>query len=387
MKKLFNLILFVVTSLLLLSCEKEKYPGAYPFDHVVFYGDTLITEGDSARVLFLDYNNWNQDLYPMQLWVDNEEIATISQSGYLTGKKEGTVTIHAKVMSIYGEIESRIKYTVRDFLKEYIKNNQRTLKYLGLDIDNDGSVTVSDIKQAEKISEFIDSDMLLTLAPYMPNLKEASVVADTTSRTLDLSMLKLKKVSITDRCFNIAVDEKGGAFSLVSQYDKYKDYFLTEFILNNEVESLEISYLPNIKILDLRRYSNLKQVVRKISEEVPSVWVDMDLILPTNIENIELYSTKLIINDIYPQMEKIKLAYNESIQPRIVINKLQFPKLKHLYLEERIYLFKYIDISSYNSTDLEYVYARADTIILSESMYTKEFLTTNELFSTNYIVK
>ena len=62
MKKLFNLFLFVVTSLLLLSCEKEeKYPGAYPFDHVVFYGDTLITEGDSARVLFLDYNNWNQD--------------------------------------------------------------------------------------------------------------------------------------------------------------------------------------------------------------------------------------------------------------------------------------------------------------------------------------
>ena len=122
MKKLFNLFLFVVTSLLLLSCEKEpEYPGAYPFDHVVFYGDTLITEGDSARVLFLDYNNWNQDLYPMQLWVDNEEIATISSSVYLTAKKEGIVTIHAKVMSIYGEIESRIHYTVRDFLKEYIK--------------------------------------------------------------------------------------------------------------------------------------------------------------------------------------------------------------------------------------------------------------------------
>jgi hypothetical protein len=387
MKKLFNLILFVVTSLLLLSCEKEKYPGAYPFDHVVFYGDTLITEGDSARVLFLDYNNWNKDLYPMQLWVDNEEIATISSSGYLTAKKEGTVTIHAKVMSIYGEIESRIKYTVRDFLKEYIKNNQRTLKYLGLDIDNDGSVTVSDIKQAEKISEFIDSDMLLVLAPYMPNLKEASVVADTTSRTLDLSMLKLKKVSITDRCFNIAVDDNGGAYSSVSDYEKYKDYFLTEFILNNEVESLEIHYLPNIRNLDLRKYSHLKQVVRKVSEYVPSEWIDMDIILPTNIENIELYRTKLIINDIYPQMEKIRLVYNESIQPRIEINKVQFPKLKHLYLKEYIYFFKYIDISTYNSTDLEYVYARADTIILSESMYTKEFLTRNELFSTNYIVK
>ena len=30
MKKLFNLFLFVVTSLLLLSCEKEpEYPGAF----------------------------------------------------------------------------------------------------------------------------------------------------------------------------------------------------------------------------------------------------------------------------------------------------------------------------------------------------------------------
>ena len=211
MKKLFNLFLFVVTSLLLLSCEKEeKYPGAYPFDHVVFYGDTLITEGDSARVLFLDYNNWNQDLYPMQLWVDNEEIATISSSGYLTAKKEGTVTIHAKVMSIYGEIESRIKYKVRDFLKEYIKGHQNTLKNLGLDKDNDGSVTVSDIKQAEVISEFIDSDMLLALAPYMPNLKEVSVYADTTSRTLDLSMLKLRKLDIHDKCILYARDETLG---------------------------------------------------------------------------------------------------------------------------------------------------------------------------------
>ena len=37
MKKLVNYILVVTTSLLLLSCEKEKYPGAYPYDDIVFY--------------------------------------------------------------------------------------------------------------------------------------------------------------------------------------------------------------------------------------------------------------------------------------------------------------------------------------------------------------
>ena len=82
----------------------------------------------------------------MQLWVDNEEIATISPSGYLTGKKEGTVTIYARVMSINGELEDSIKYTVKDYLKELIKSNHYYLRTLGFDRNNDKAVSVSEVQ-------------------------------------------------------------------------------------------------------------------------------------------------------------------------------------------------------------------------------------------------
>ena len=138
MKKLFNLILLVTTSLLLLSCEKEKYPGAYPYDDVIFYNEyepyeKAVTEKDSIPIVYLNINGWNQELYPIELWVDNEEIATINQSCYLIGKKEGTVTVYAKVMGVNGLLEDSIKYTVKDYLKELIKENHYHLRELGFD--------------------------------------------------------------------------------------------------------------------------------------------------------------------------------------------------------------------------------------------------------------
>ena len=382
MKKLFNLFLFVVTSLLLLSCEKEeKYHGAYPFDHVVFYGDTLITEKDSARVLFLDYNNWNQDLYPMQLWVDNEEIATISSSGYLTAKKEGTVTIHAKVMSIYGEIESSIKYTVRDFLKEYIKGHQNTLKNLGLDKDNDGSVTVSDIKQAEVISEFIDSDMLLALAPYMPNLKEVSVYADTTSRTLDLSMLKLRKLDIHDKCILYARDEtlgldySSGTDHRKLDYEKYKEIFLNKLILDNtHLEELGIGILPGFHTMDLTPYINLKSISR-IGYTTPS-WSSINIDLPINIEEIYIRDANIIINNPCYKLKKITLSNCLPIE----IKKENTPNLEELIYEHSSWKYPYIrrtsfDISTFDETDLERIEfsVHVDTLYISESLYNKKF--------------
>lgn len=394
MKKLFYLFLLVVTSLLLLSCEKEeKYPGAYPFDHVVFYGENLITEKDSARVLFLDYNNWNQDLYPMQLWVDNEEIATISSFGYLTAKKEGTVTIHAKVMSIYGEIESRIKYTVRDFLKEYIKGHQNTLKNLGLDKDNDGSVTVSDIKQAEKISEFIDSDMLLVLAPYMPNLKEVSVYADTTSRTLDLSMLKLRKLDIHDKCILYARDEtlgldySAGTDHREVDYEKYKEIFLNKLILDNtHLEELGIGILPGFPTMDLTPYINLKSINR-IGYTTPS-WSSMSIILPDNIESVYMRDATFLGNKTYTKLSSLIL---ENCLP-LEIRKENFPNLRELYyLVKTTWHYPYIritsyDISSFEITDIDSIYVIVDTLTLSESIYNNRGLK-GTVYGYNYIVK
>lgn len=382
MKKLFNLIILVTTSLLLLSCEKEKYPGAYPYDDIVFYNEAgiyenTVTEKDSVLVIYEPSKYWDKNLYPMTLWVDNEEIATISQSGYLTGKKEGTVTIYAKVMSVNGELEDSIKYTVNDYLKEFIRSNNDYLKYLGVDKNNDDSITTTEFQETEVISKFIGSDFLFEIAPYMPKLREVEINADTSSRTLDLSGLKIEILSINDSC------EKYTQIHDEYYYNEYKSYFLKELILNKEIKTLAIVFLPGIKTLDLREYTNLKYIIR------PSIasnhnWVNMDIIIPKEIETIDFYRTKLIANDVYPNLEKMKLRYQEPIQPRIKLSKQQFPKLKQLHLENHI---NYIDISSYESSDLDYVYALADTIVLSESMHNKDFFNRNYIIADEFIIK
>jgi hypothetical protein len=383
MKKLSNLFLFVVTSLLLLSCEKEpEYPGAYPFDHVVFYGDTLITEGDSARVLFLDYNNWNQDLYPMQLWVDNEQIATISQSGYLTAKKEGTVTIHAKVMSIYGEIESRIKYTVRDFLKEYIKGHQYYLKQLGFDRNNDGTITVSEVQEIENISGYyyINSNLLINLAPFMPKLKEVKIESDTAIRNLDLSSYNYKKVTIHDKIMSIP--------SLVPRdenYDQYEKFFLKEFTFNNSLEHLEIYGIPGIRLLDLRQYTNLKKLIRPYDYRVNTIWLDLQVMLPKNIEEVNLIKTKIIFDDIYYNLKKIRLRYHVEDENTITeINKKYVPNLRNLHITTST---NHIDISSFQAEDLDSLFISTDTIYVSQSMYEGRYSSGKDIRALHYIIK
>ena len=383
MKKLFNLFLFVVTSLLLLSCEKEeKYPGAYPFDHVVFYGDTLITEGDSARVLFLDYNNWNQDLYPMQLWVDNEEIATISSSGYLTAKKEGTVTIHAKVMSIYGEIESSIKYTVRDFLKEYIKSNHYYLKQLGFDRNNDGTITVSEVQEIENISGYyyINSNLLINLAPFMPKLKEVKIESDTAIRNLDLSSYNYKKVTIHDKIMSIP--------SLVPRdenYDQYEKFFLKEFTFNNSLEHLEIYGIPGIRLLDLRQYTNLKKLIRPYDYRVNTIWLDLQVMLPKNIEEVNLIKTKIIFDDIYYNLKKIRLRYHVEDENTITeINKKYVPNLRNLHITTST---NHIDISSFQAEDIDSLFISTDTIYVSQSMYEGRYSSGKDIRALHYIIK
>ena len=120
MKKLVNYILVVTTSLLLLSCEKEKYPGAYPYDEITFYYDCTVGYGQTKKIIHTDINGWDKEKYPMTFWVDNEEVASISQDGYITGKKNvGIVTVYAKVMSTHGMIEGSVKYRINDVLKLY----------------------------------------------------------------------------------------------------------------------------------------------------------------------------------------------------------------------------------------------------------------------------
>ncbi len=385
MKKLLNIILFVVTSLLLLSCEKEKYPGAYPYDDIVFYNENglyenTVTEKDSILVIYEPTKYWNKDLYPMQLWVDNEEIATISPSGYLTGKKEGTVTIYARVMSINGELEDSIKYTVKDYLKELIKSNHYYLRTLGFDRNNDEAVSVSEVQDTEVISKFIDSDILLLLAPYMPKLKEVKIGSDTAYKTLDLTSYNYKKVTIHDEIMS-----KSTYVPRDENYDQYKKFFLKEFTLNNSLEHLEIYGIPGVRLLDLRQYTNLKVLTRPYDYRVSTIWLDLQVNLPKNIEEVNLMKTQIIFDDIYYNLKKIRLRYHIEEDNTITeINKKYVPNLKKLHITTST---NHIDISSFQAEDLDSVYVKVDTISISQSMYECRYSSGKTIFALHYIIK
>ena len=393
MKKLVNYILVVTTSLLLLSCEKEKYPGAYPYDDIILYNEAgiyenTVTEKDSVLVIYEPSKYWDKDLYPMTLWVDNEEIATISQSGYLTGKKEGTVTVYARVMSINGEIEDSIKYSVKDYLKELIKANYYYLDFIDLDRNKDENIIVSELQQTDSINQFIDSDILLLFAPYMPNLKAVRVNADTTSRILDLSNYKFKQLAIQDYCFEYALSEANTYYLDKWYFNKYKNIFLKELKLNNAIEHLTIWYLPGIKTLDLRQYTNLKTVIRRIATYHDSEWYELELILPENIENVSLFQTEINFDNAYPNLKK--LVYNFrgyadiSKRKRIVLNKKQLPNLKIIDARQGI---RNLDISTFQASEIDTAYITTDTIFISQSMYDARYSSGKTIYAEHYIIK
>jgi hypothetical protein len=300
----------------------------------------------------------------------------------LTAKKEGTVTIHAKVMSIYGEIESRIKYTVRDFLKEYIKGHQYYLKQLGFDRNNDGTITVSEVQEIENISGYyyINSNLLINLAPFMPKLKEVKIESDTAIRNLDLSSYNYKKVTIHDKIMSIP--------SLVPRdenYDQYEKFFLKEFTFNNSLEHLEIYGIPGIRLLDLRQYTNLKKLIRPYDYRVNTIWLDLQVMLPKNIEEVNLIKTKIIFDDIYYNLKKIRLRYHVEDENTITeINKKYVPNLRNLHITTST---NHIDISSFQAEDLDSLFISTDTIYVSQSMYEGRYSSGKDIRALHYIIK
>ena len=193
MKKLLNLILLVTTSLLLLSCEKEKYPGAYPFNDIIFfYTVNYIPIKQNTKIIEL--SGWNRELYPMELWVDNEEIATISDDGYLIGKKEGTVTVYAKVTGTHRILEKSNKYIIGEELTYLSSIELEELFNLGIDVDKDNKITSRDIENITSFKYPITDHLLFRISPYIEQLDSLDLIVY--NQTLDLSDIKIKKLRI-----------------------------------------------------------------------------------------------------------------------------------------------------------------------------------------------
>lgn len=366
MKKLFNLFLFVVTSLLLLSCEKEKYPGAYPYDEIIFfYTVNYIPVKQKTKIIEL--SGWNRELYPMELWVDNEEIATISKDGVLTGNKVGEVTIYARVMSIYGPIEDSIRYSVGEYLTQFSEDDLEQLFEAGVDIDleKDEFIPMSKLSKIKAIRNPISDNLFFKILPYLENLDTLDIV--TYNKRLDLSEMKLKKLKIHDGNYKDDFINSEEKFNY-----QLKPFLLEELILHPEIEELEIVELSGIPILDLTKYRSLAKIVKRKYYTATNRYVPkFEIIPPTSIVSIEYHSCCINYKGIYNNLTSLQTSnpYDESkiLIKNMVISKEIMPNLKNIIIDIGP---DSLDISTYEDIDLEFVKCDyTNRVYVSQSMY------------------
>lgn len=382
-KTILQLVALAIVSLFCCSCE-DNSSGKYPYDTIRFYVDNNVPIKHPTQVInATSWGDWNAELYPMEVWIEETDIATVDNQGYVTGHKIGTFTLHAKVMGKHGLIEDSKQFTVSDALTYLTINQIWELQALGVDKNNDEIITASELEQTEFFTEPIYSNFLLSLAQYLPNLKEVSVIADTTqSRTLDLSMFKLKKLQITDICAQYAKNENYPNVIDDVMHQKYQPYFLTSLVLNNTIEHLIVGYLPGFDILDLSQYSNLKYF-QQIALEGTRNWKEINYILPVQISKLNMHLGGLQYSDMLPNLSTI-----EAYEPlNVVLNKQYIPNLKSLKCK-KYWLSSSItslDISTYSEGDLNDIFIDVDTLYLSQSF--ADNIDRYAIFADNIIIK
>lgn len=349
----------VLTTLLCCGCE-DNSTGKYPADNIRFLvGDEVSIKHPTQVIYTTSWSGWNPELYPMELWVEETEMASVDNQGYVTGHKLGTFTLHAKVMGKHGWVEGSKQFIVSDVLSQLSINEIEYFRRMGVDVNNDSIISASELERIEVLEERIHSDFLLSLAQYLPNLKEVSVIADISpSRTLDLSMFKLRKLTIIDDC--VWSDE---------EYEEVEPYFLTDLKLNNCIEHIVVNLMPGFPVMDLSNYTNLKTISREYN--APPKWADMTFILPPNIELIDLRSAAILFNHVYLKLTTIKLTHCMPI----TIPKEKVPNLKNIIYQydgryPDTYMYdRTLDISTYEASDLDFVKTEwIKTLYVSQSV-------------------
>ena len=366
MKKLLNLILLVTTSLLLLSCEKDLYPGAYPYDNIAFYYNVkYIPIKYSTQIMIT--SGWNNELYPLELWVDNEEIATISKDGYLTGTKEGTVTVYARVMGKNGLLEKSNKYFIGEELTQYSNELIDKLISAGADIDNDNKITNKDLANLTTFKHAIKDDLLFKISDYLGELD--SIDLEVYNQSLDLSNIKVKKLRINDGNYIDNFLDK------TDFNENLKTKYLTNLILPPHLEQLEFERLPGIQNLDLRQYTSLVKISKLHDHFVTNkFYLDYKITPPTSIKSIEYHDCYVSFEDIYENLTTLRTSHpedsNSKLMTTMVLSKEIMPNLKNITIDIGPYK---LDISTYEAYDLEYIKCKyTDKVYISQSMYDSE---------------
>lgn len=380
MKKLFNLILLVTASLLLLSCEKEKYPGAYPFDEVIFLSNSSVTYLQTAKMIDFDnVKGWNKEMYPMELWVDDEEIATISQDGYITGKKIGGVTVYARVMGLHGMIETSKKFKIGEEITHLTKEELSYLCDKGVDSNLDKVVTATELanlKSIYKKYDYMPDTTFNKISPYIHYLDTLKII--TYNQSLDLEHIKIKHLIITDGGFKWRDNSYPISSDSIENENTYKTliepYVLKELKINKDLEELTFDALPHFTTLDLREFHSLKKINRNYIYE----WGlrQCNIIPPTSIEYINVVGVNVILEEIYKSLHTYR--FECPIIANTIISKDKVPNLKNLYFNFRASRhWETLDIRDFEITDFNSIYIKGiNVLVLRESVYESRFKNT-----------
>ena len=107
--------------------------------------------------------------------------------------------------------------------------------------------------------------------------------------------------------------------------------------------------------------------------------------LPKNIEEVKLIKTKIIFDDIYYNLKKIRLRYHVEDENTITeINKKYVPNLRNLHITTST---NHIDISSFQAEDIDSLFISTDTIYVSQSMYEGRYSSGKDIRALHYIIK
>ena len=370
MKKLVNYILVVTTSLLLLSCEKEKYPGAYPYDEIIFNSSRkYVPIKYSSSIINLEVvENWNKELYPMSFWVDNEDIATISQDGILTGKAKGIVTIYAEVMGVRRQLKSSVQYYVGENLTQLNDNDLKQLINAGFDVNNDTRISIAELSNATSTQKHISDELFFKILPYIEKLDTLDLIVFNNS--LDLSNIKIKKLDIYDGNFRWTY-EYGDSIYMENTYKEFLEpYVLKELKLNSDLEEFSFRELPGIPVVDLRYLTSLKKITRHYFD----AWRirDCTILPPTSIEYIQVNGCNVQFDDVYQNLHTYH--YSSPNQYLVVLSKDHLPNLKNIIYKSKSFKLEFmyggLDISSYEAGDIDFLSVKDLMLIhVSQSIY------------------
>ena len=354
-KTVLQLVLEIIICTMCASCAYDPYGGKYHYRNIQFYNIGMLMPNVQVQLLRDEplNSNWDPSVYPMELWVDNESVATVSGDGILTTKKKGVVNVYAKVESIYGLLEESLTVVVDEGIGHLSQGEQEVLKDAGLDLNNDGNITITELQQITIISDPIPDTIVSKIETHLTKLDSLYIVGH--KQLVDVSRLNLKKLEI----------EQGNFRWDAAEVEIDTESLVKEIQLCESIEVFTFCLLPGMSSMDFSSYPNLKKITRHPARSY-SGDCTFSIVPPKTIQCLDLWYTDLILSNA-PYPELTKLSIENYRNDELVIRKDEMPLLTTFNFDHASHCN--VDISDFNAGDFEYVYIYCNTLTIKKELY------------------